>query len=124
VKDIVRAHIRAGEKESVGNQYVLGGTQASFKEAFDTIAVILKKKPCDKALSRSALRAATYFFMLKSLIDKKEPMITMEKYKRLVGKQIIDDRRAVKELDLKRSPLKKMFSDSYNWLLQENLLET
>ena len=123
VKDIVRAHIQAAEKETLENQYVLGGTQASFKEAFDTIAMILNKQPSNKALSRLTLRAATYFFILKSLIDKKEPMLTMEKYKRLVGKQIIDDRRAVKDLGLKRSSLKKMFADSYSWLLQENLLK-
>jgi dihydroflavonol-4-reductase len=123
VKDIVRAHIQAAEKEGLRNQYVLGGTQATFREAFDTIAELLNKKRLDKALSKSTLRAATYFFALKSLIDKKEPLITLEKYKRLVGRQIIDDRRAVKDLDLKKSPLKKMFADSYAWLVQENLLK-
>lgn len=123
VKDIARAHVQAAEKEVVGRQYVLGGTQASFKEAFDTIAMILNKKPSDKALSKSTLRLATFIFKLKSLIDKKEPMLSMEKYKRIVGKQIIDDRKAAKDLDLKKTPLKKMFEDSYRWLLQEDLLK-
>ena len=123
VKDIACAHIQAAEKEVVGRQYVLGGTQASFKEAFDTIAMILNKKPSNKALSKSTLRLATFIFKLKSLIDKKEPMLTMEKYKRIVGKQIIDDRKAVKDLDLKKTPLKEMFEDSYRWLLQEDLLK-
>jgi len=123
VKDIARAHIQAAEKEVVGKQYVLGGTQASFQEAFDTIAMVLNKKPSDKALSKSMLRVATFIFKLKSLIDKKEPMLSMEKYKRIVGKQIIDDRKAVKDLELKKTPLKKMFEDSYRWLLQEDLLK-
>jgi len=123
VKDIARAHIEAGKREGLGSQYVLGGTQATFKEAFDTIAMVLNKKPLDKALSKSVLRVATFIFKLKSLIDKKEPMLSMEKYKRIVGKQIIDDRKAVKDLDLKRTSLRKMIVDSYQWLLQENLLK-
>ncbi len=123
VKDIARAHVEAGIREGLESQYVLGGTQATFKEAFDTIAMVLNKKPLDKALSKSALRAATFIFKLKSLIDKKEPMLSMEKYKRIVGKQIIDDRKAVKDLDLKRTSLKKMIEDSYQWLLRENLLK-
>ena len=123
VKDIARAHVEAGSREGLGSQYVLGGTQATFKEAFDTIAIVLNKKPSDKALSKSTLRVATFIFKLKSLINKKEPTLSMEKYKRIVGKQIIDDRKAVKDLDHKRTPLKKMFEDSYTWLMQENLLK-
>lgn len=122
VKDIARAHVQAGIREGLGSQYVLGGTQATFKEAFDTIAIVLNKKPLDKPLSKSTLRVATFIFKLKSLIDKKEPTLSMDKYKRIVGEQIIDDRKAVKALDHKRTPLKQMFEDSYQWLLQENLL--
>ena len=121
--NIVRAHIQAGIREGLGSQYVLGGTLATFKEAFDTIAMVLNKKPSDKALSKLTLRVATFIFKMKTLIDKKEPTLSMEKYKRIVGKQIIDDRKAVKVLDLKKSPLKKMFEDSYKWLLQEDLLK-
>jgi len=69
------------------------------------------------------LRAAVFIFQLKSWIDKKEPALSLEKYKRIVGRQIIDDRRAIRDLDHRKTPLKKMFEDSYNWLLQENLLK-
>lgn len=122
VRDIARAHVQAAKKEAVGPQYVLGGTQASFRDAFNTIAEVLNKKPIDKGLSKAVLCFAVYLFKLKSFIDKKEPMMTMEKYKRLVGKQIIDDRRAIMDLGLKKAPLKEMFTDSYQWLLQEKLL--
>jgi len=123
VKDIARAHVQAGIREGLERQYVLGGTQATFKEAFDTIASVLNKKPLDKPLSKPMLRAAVFIFQLKSWIDKKEPVLSLEKYKRIVGKQIIDDLRAVRDLDHRKTPLKKMFEDSYNWLLQENLLK-
>ena len=106
VRDIARAHVQAAKKNAAGPQYVLGGTQASFREAFNTIAEVLDKRPIDKALPKAVLRFAVYLFMLKSLIDKKEPMMTMEKYKRLVGKQIIDDRRAVMDLGLRKATLK------------------
>lgn len=123
VRDIARAHVQAGIREGLERQYVLGGTQATFKEAFDTIASVLNKKPLDKALSKPMLRAAVFIFQLKSWIDKKEPALSLEKYKRIVGRQIIDDRRAIRDLDHRKTPLKKMFEDSYNWLLQENLLK-
>jgi nucleoside-diphosphate-sugar epimerase len=122
VKDIIGAHISAAVKPSPGPQYVLGGTQATFKEVFNTIEKMLGKPISNKVLSKTKLRLAMNLFMLKSLFDHKEPLIGPEKYKRLVGKQIIDDSKAVKELVHKKTSLEKMLTDSYKWLEKENLL--
>jgi len=123
VKDIIGTHISAAVISSPGQQYVLGGTQASFKEVFNTIQKMLGKPVSNNVLSKAKLRLAMNWFMLKSLFDRKEPLIGPEKFKRLVGKQIIDDRMAVKELCHKKTSLEKMLIDSYKWLEQENLLK-
>lgn len=122
VRDIVRAHIAAAEIESPRGQYVIGGTPARFEEIFNTIETILGKQHSGKVISKSKLWTAMYLFKLKSWIDKKEPLITQEKYKRLIGTQLCDDRAAIRDLGLKRTSLQQMFTDSYEWLLRENLL--
>ena len=122
VKDIVRAHIAAAEIENPLGQYVLGGTPVSFKEVFQTIENILGRPHSGKVISKSKLKTAMYLLQLKSWFDRQEPMITEEKYKRLVGTQLCDDRLAQRDLALQRTSLEKMFTDSYQWLLQENLL--
>ena len=122
VRDIVRAHIAAAEVESPLGQYVLGGTPARFTEVFHTIENILGRKHSTKVISKSKLQAAMYLLKLKSWFDHQEPLITEEKYKRLVGTQLCDDRLAQRDLALKKTSLEEMFTDSYQWLLQENLL--
>ena len=122
MRDVVCAHIAAAEIENPQGQYVIGGTPARFEEIFNTIETILGREHSGKVISKSKLWIATNLFRFKSWIDKKEPLITQEKYKRLIGTQLCDDQAALRDLGLKRSSLQQMFTDSYEWLLQENLL--
>ena len=122
VRDVVCAHIQAAEIDNPQGQYVIGGTPARFEEIFNTIETILGREHSGKVISKTKLWTAMNLFKIKSWLDGKEPLITQEKYKRLIGTQLCDDRAAIRDLGLKRSSLQQMFTDSYEWLLQENLL--
>ncbi len=121
-RDIVKAHIAAVDKGGSGENYILGGIEATFKEVFNEIERLLGKKPSDRVVSRSELKLAMYWFEIKSLIDRKEPALTPAKYNRLVGHQICDDGKARRELGFSTGSLNRMLTDSYNWLIQEDLL--
>jgi dihydroflavonol-4-reductase len=122
VKDVANAHIVASEKGIPGENYILGGTVASFKEIFNEIEKILGKEPSTEILTRTKLKLAMYLFQLKSLIDHKEPMVTPAKFKRLVGTLTCDDSKARQQLSFATVPLRQMLADSYDWLVRENLL--
>jgi dihydroflavonol-4-reductase len=122
VRDVVRAHICAAEKGSPGENYILGGQVASFKEVINEIERLLGRKPSEKILSPSLLRFAVLVSRIKSIMTGKEPDVTPAKYKRLIGHLICDDSKAVRELGFCTVSIKEMLTDSYNWLLKENLL--
>ncbi|WP_035218425.1 NAD-dependent epimerase/dehydratase family protein [Desulfatibacillum aliphaticivorans] len=122
VRDIAAAHIAAAEHENPEIQYVLGGTPAAFEQVFAVIEKILGMPHSGKLISKNKLKAFTYLLQIKSWFDGKEPLITLEKYKRLVGTQLCHDQLAVHDLGLQKAPLEEMFTDSYHWLRQENLL--
>ncbi|TAL33643.1 MAG: NAD-dependent epimerase/dehydratase family protein [Spirochaetes bacterium] len=124
VKDIARAHIAAVDKGRPGENYILGGICADFKEVINEIQRLLGKPAGGNTVSRGILRLAMYSSMLRSLIGRGEPSITPAKYKRLVGALLCDDRKAGRELGFATRPLDRMLADSYEWLKQENLLES
>lgn len=96
--------------------------EASFKEVFNEIEKMLGKKPSVKVESKFKLKLATYLFSLKSKIDGKEPLVTPEKHKRLVGSITCNYDKAKNRLNYHTSSLSKMLLDSYVWLKNENLL--
>ncbi len=122
VRDIARAHIAAFEQGGTGENYILGGTVASFKEVFQEIEKILGKEPSTKMLTTTKLKLAMYLFQMKSLMDHQEPTVTPAKFKRLVGALICDDSKARQQLNFATVPLRQMLTDSYDWLVRENLL--
>ena len=122
VRDVVDAHINAVDKGAVGENYLLGGVEASFMEVFNEIEKLLGKKQTTITSSKFKLKLAMYILMLKSKLDGKEPLITPEKYTRIVGRVACKYDKAVKHLDYKTSSIRTMVNDSYEWLKVNNIL--
>lgn len=122
VKDVVNAHINAVEYGQIGENYLLGGMEASFKDVVNEIERQLGKKLSTHVQSKYVLKLLTIILMLKSKIDGKEPALTPAKYKRVVGSITCDYDKAIRTLKYNVSPIEKMIRDSFNWLKKENLL--
>lgn len=122
VQDVVNAHIQAAEKGRIGENYLLGGVEASFKEVITAICKLLHKQPPRRSISPCVLRSVMIFQEIKSVFDKKEPLLTYPRYKRLTGNIICDDSKAREVLNFKSSTLDEMLQDSYEWLKKENLI--
>lgn len=122
VKDIVDAHINAVDMGVDGENYLLGGVEASFIEVFNEIEKLLGKEISTSIQPKLKIKLASYIFSLKSKFDGKEPFITYEKYKRLVGRVACNYDKAIRTLDYHTSSINQMINDSYNWLKKENLL--
>jgi dihydroflavonol-4-reductase len=122
VRDVARAHIAAAEKGVPGENYVLGGVYASFREVVQETQRMLGKKITEEILAPWKLKLAMYAIMAVSFISRKEPSMTPAKYMRLVGDLRCDDRKAVKDLGFQTTSLRTMLADSLEWLREENLL--
>ncbi|MBU3916410.1 NAD-dependent epimerase/dehydratase family protein [bacterium] len=122
VRDIADAHISAVKNGRNGENYLLGGVEASFKEVINEIIRVTEMNLPLKEISKNKLKLATWFSSIQSFFTGKEPVLTYPKYKRLVGNLTCDDTKAVQELGFKTTSISEMVMDCYQWLQQENQL--
>jgi dihydroflavonol-4-reductase len=67
---------------------------------------------------RLALSAAA----LKSVIDHKEPELSLAKYRRAFGDLLVNDQKARRELGYGRTDLHTMLAATVSWLEEEHLI--
>ena len=122
VKDVVKAHIAAIDKGENGENYLLGGPEAGFKEVINVVQKILGMKESEKVTPNWVLKLGMHLFMFGSAFTSKEPQLTPEKFEMITGKMVCDYSKAERELGYQTTDLKTSLSESYEWLKQENLL--
>lgn len=122
VRDYAKAHIVAADKGRCGENYLLGGVEASFQDIFNTIGSILDIKTPTLKLPAGLLNVLAIIFEKVSFITKKEPLLTPEKVLLLNHRIRIDSSKAEKELGFSTCSLNDMFQDAYDWAIKNNLL--
>ncbi len=123
VHDVAKGHISAFEKGRTGERYLLAGIDASFKEVFNTIERLMGKKESQLVLPKWTMQLAVPFYLLRSVLDGKEPILTSEKVAEMTLPKRVSAKKAMAELDYRITPLETSISDSYEWLKQEGLLK-
>ncbi len=122
VHDVVQAHLAAVDRGEAGENYLLGGTEASFLELVNTIEAMLEKPPSRRVLSRSTLRVACSLMAIRSWLDGREPPLTIEKYRRAVGTIVCDCSKARRVLGYATRSLPDMLGDTIAWLRAGGML--
>jgi hypothetical protein len=69
------------------------------------------------------MQLAVPFYLLRSVLDGKEPILTSEKVAEMTLPKRVSAKKAMAELDYRITPLETSISDSYEWLKQEGLLK-
>jgi nucleoside-diphosphate-sugar epimerase len=123
VKDAVDAHIAAVDHGAVGENYLLGGDVASFKEVINEIERQMSKPLSTRVTPKAVLWLAMMASDLKSKVDGKEPSLTVERYKRAVAHISCNFDKATRDLGFKVTPLKVTLQATIRWLTDEHLLE-
>lgn len=122
VRDIAQAHIDAVEKGRKGENYLLGGVRASFREVVSEILKVTGSNLQLKKLSKTRLKLILFASGAAALITGKEPLMTRPKYLRLVGHLTCDDTKAQKSLGFQTTSLHRMVADCHHWLEQEGFI--
>ena len=122
VKEVAKAHISAHERGTTGHNYLLGGSDATWLEFMNEIAVLLGKKTHKKPIPAFVLKTIGQLSLYVSYITKKEPDVTPEKAKLVCSDLICSTEKAVKELDYKVVHLNDMLKDCHQWMISERML--
>jgi dihydroflavonol-4-reductase len=124
VAEVARAHVAAADRGRTGENYILGGADASYAEAVQFIGEIIARNVNTRTISARLLRAVGRVLGWASWISGKEPLVTPESAAFLSATILCRSDKAVRELNYRVTPLRVMLEDCYRWMLAEGLLQT
>lgn len=121
-EQVARAHIAAVDQGQVGQHYLLGGTNARFRDVFETIGELLGKPVPRRTVPAPVLRAYGGVMELAAALTGREPDITRDAARMVSRHPWIDSDKAERELGYRPVPLRVMLEDCHRWLVAQRLL--
>jgi len=121
VREVARAHIEAVTKGRTGEQYLLGGADATYVEVAAIVAELLGVKaprPAPGLVLKTLGRINDWV----SYLTREEPEITAANAEFVCSRWRVDCSKAEKELGFRRTTLREMVEDSFRWLEREKLI--
>ncbi|HEX7044061.1 MAG TPA: SDR family oxidoreductase [Burkholderiales bacterium] len=121
-REVAKAHIAAAERGRTGENYLLGGTDATLLELVQTIGAVAGCPVPVRTTPRSVLIAASRIAEWISWITRRPPSITPEMVGQSTREMTCDSTKAQRELGLQPVSLRRMVEDSVEWLRREGFL--
>ena len=122
VREVAAAHIRAFERGTRGQKYLLGGPYATYIELIRIAGERLGQKTPSRPIPAAALRGWARCVDLVSRVTRKIPDITPEAAHMVTFRANFDSSRAQRELDYQFTPLDVLVSDTIDWMESQGLL--
>lgn len=116
VDDVAEGHVRAEEKGRVGERYILGNHNVSYKEFGEMVAEVAGVKAPRLHLPPAAIK--TMAFVSEYVADHythKKPMTTYKTVVTALRSMYFDNSKAKSELALPQTPLRETVEKSVNW---------
>jgi dihydroflavonol-4-reductase len=122
VKDVVVAIVNALKTGRIGECYILGNENLTYKEAFEKFAYAIGKKAPKRKLSDFAVK--TYGAVNSSLakIFKYDPILTKELAIISCENHFYSAEKAKKELNLPQTPIEVAVKECYEWFRENGYL--
>lgn len=122
-REVAKAHIAAAERGRTGENYLLGGTDATFLQLVQTIGAVTGRKVPDKPTPTAVMLAVSRVGNWMSYLTGKPPRLTPEMVAMVTRTMYCDSSKAAHALGFRAESLRTMIEDSVNWLRQEGFLE-
>ncbi len=116
IDDVVSGHILAMEKGRSGERYILGGTNVSYNELFDLLAIVWGKKFKMFHLPMSIMMVVAKFELFMAESFGKKPLITPPWVKRYQQNRPLSVEKAKKEIQYLNTPLETGIKKTISWL--------
>ena len=121
VREVAAAHLAAVSRGRTGENYLLGGVDATYVEMTAIMGELLGVK-VPRPVPGFVLKTVGLFNDGVSHFTRTEPEMTLAMAQMLSARWRVDCSKAEKGLGLRRVPLRQMVEDSFRWLEKEKLL--
>lgn len=115
--------IAAVDKGSVGENYLLGGADASFLKVIKLIGEITASRVPSRSVPATVLKAYAHLQTLMANIGGNEPELTPEAASMVSARSHIASHKAEKVLGYRPVPLRHMLEDCCQWMHDEGMLD-
>lgn len=119
---VARAHVAAAGRGRTAENYLLGGTDASYLELVRAIGAATGRPVPARTTPAWALRALGAFGAMQGALTGRPPTLTPEAVRMVTGDVTCDCSKAERELGFRSVPLADMVADCVGWLTAEGLL--
>ena len=119
---VAEAMVAAAERGRAGQNYLMGGADASFVEVFRVIGRLTGTEVPKRPIPAAALRLYARILAGIAMITGREPLVTPDAVSIVTGHARIDSSRAIRELGYQPVSLEAMLADAYRWMKDEGLL--
>ena len=118
VDDVAKGHIQAFNKGKLGERYILGGENLTFKEILEMISNLCGHNPPKIQLPKKPLYPIGYLFeIFARLFNLKYPMITVDMIRMAEKKMFYSSEKAKKELNYTYKSAKIALKDAIQWFI-------
>jgi nucleoside-diphosphate-sugar epimerase len=122
VREVAAAAVAAWRHPAHGEQFLLGGSQATFLELVQTIAGQLGRKAPSRPLPAGLLRIHARVLDTVARFTGREPELTPEAVSFTCHHLHVDSTKAMRELDYRMTPLADLVRDTCDWLRAQGML--
>ena len=118
VDDVAKGHLQAFNKGILGERYILGGENMTFKEILEMISVLCGHNPPKIQVPKKPLYPIGYIFeIFARLFNLKNPMLTVDMIRMAEKKMFFSSEKAKKELNYKYKSAKNALKDAIEWFI-------
>lgn len=122
VREVVNAHIEAVAKGRTGENYVLGGTEATMKEFVTEISKCLGKSKVPPVIPLPMMKLFGRLYAIKAAITGKPPALTPETAAMAAKVNPCPSLKAQRELGYRTQPLPAMVAECADWLIEQGYI--
>jgi dihydroflavonol-4-reductase len=119
---VARAHVAAVTRGRTGENYLLGGPEATYAEVVSAIGELTGKKAPTRVVPRWVLGTLASVGQVTSRVTRSEPAVTPEMVEGLVHEEVVDSSKAVRELGYETVSLRAMLEHALAWQIAEGIV--
>jgi nucleoside-diphosphate-sugar epimerase len=119
---VAQAHIVAAERGRSGENYLLPGVEATFREVIDLIGELTGRPVPARTLPTWLLNVVAHTKTWRAVLTGREPDLTPEGVALMFNDPKILSDKANRELGYEPAPLQVMLEDAHAWMVKERLL--
>jgi dihydroflavonol-4-reductase len=120
---VARAHVASVDRGRSGENYILGGADATYLELVTVIGELLGKKVGKSAVPIWLIALLSGLTRFGSLFTGRQPAVTKEMLAGLTHHEIVNCEKAVRELGYEKVPLLKMVETALAWQVEEGIVK-